>query len=177
MASEFQRRKVAAVFHAMDADGNGFLEEEDFRTLTERWVGIRGCEPGSPEHERIEATMMGWWPVLLAASDSDRDGKVSLDEVMLVVDRLDTMEDAVIATADAMFEAIDEDGDGRISLDEHRQVVAGWKGSDSGVEEVFDRLDLNGDGHLSQAEFRELWGEFWHGDDEAHPGQWVLGPY
>ena len=38
MASDFQRRKVAGVFHAMDADGNGYLEEADFRALIPRIV-------------------------------------------------------------------------------------------------------------------------------------------
>lgn len=177
MASDFQRRKVAAVFDAMDADDNGFLEQEDFRVLTERWVSIRDWAPGSPGYERLEAIMMGWWSALLAMSDHDHDGKVSLDELMTVVDQLDTVAAEVYATADAMFEAIDENGDGRISLEEHRQVVAAWKGSDAGVEEVFDKLDLNGDGHLSHEEFRELWSEFWRGDDQTHPGQWILGPY
>jgi Ca2+-binding EF-hand superfamily protein len=177
MASAFQRRKVAAVFDAMDADGNGFLEEEDFRLLTDRWVGIRGWEPGTPGYERMEAIMMGWWSALLMLSDANRDGRVSLDELMVVVDQLGGMDAEVNATADAMFEAIDQNADGRISLEEHKQVVEAWKGSDAGVEEVFGQLDLNGDGHLSQAEFRELWSEFWRGDDEAHPGQWILGPY
>ena len=115
--------------------------------------------------------MMGWWSALQALSDANHDDRVSLDELMTVVDQLHAMDDAVYATADAMFEAIDSNGDGRISLEEHKQVVAAWKGTDDGIEEVFGQLDLNGDGHLSQAEFRELWSEFWRGDDEAHPGQ------
>ncbi|GAB3920756.1 hypothetical protein GCM10029976_006770 [Kribbella albertanoniae] len=53
MASEFQRRKVAGVFEAMDADGNGYLDESDFETLTERWVGLRGWAPGTADHERM----------------------------------------------------------------------------------------------------------------------------
>lgn len=53
MASEFRRRKVASVFEAMDADQDGFLEEEDFEALTERWVGIRGWEPRSVEYDRM----------------------------------------------------------------------------------------------------------------------------
>jgi Ca2+-binding EF-hand superfamily protein len=177
MASDFQRRKVAAVFHAMDADDNGFLEEDDFEALTERWVSIRDWQPGSPGYERLRAIMMGWWEALRAMSDANHDGKVSLDELMVVVDQLDAMDVEVMATADAMFEAIDENGDGRISLDEHKQVVKAWKGSDEGVDEVFGHLDLNGDGHLSHAEFRELWSDFWRGDDPTHPGQWVFGPY
>jgi Ca2+-binding EF-hand superfamily protein len=177
MASDFQRRKVAGVVNAMDVDQDGFLEEEDFEALTERWVGIRGWEPGSAGYDRMRSIMMGWWATLLAASDQDRDDKVSLDEVLLVVDRLHAMDAEVMGTADCMFDAIDENGDGRIAVEEHKQVVKAWKGSDGGVDEVFPRLDLDGDGYLSRAEFRELWADFWRGDDPASPGQWVFGPF
>ncbi len=176
MASEFQQRKIAGVFHAMDADGNGLLEEADFEAVTERWAAIRGWAAGSGEHEGMRAVMLGWWAAL-AASDRDGDGRVSFEELMLLVDQLGTMGDEITATADAMFDAIDENGDDRISLDEHKQVVRAWKGTAEGVAEVFPHLDLNGDGELSRDEFRELWLGFWRGDDPQSPSQWVFGPY
>ena len=37
MSSEFQKRKVAGVFYALDVDQDGYLEEEDFQPLTDRW--------------------------------------------------------------------------------------------------------------------------------------------
>jgi Ca2+-binding EF-hand superfamily protein len=176
MASEFQRRKMAGMFDAMDADANGFLEQADFEALTERWVKIRGWEPGSEDYERMRGILMGWWAGLVAMGDENHDGRVSFDELMLLVDQLGAMRAEVEATADAMFDAIDESGDGRISVDEHKQVVKAWKGSDDGVEEVFPQLDLNGDGTLSRDEFRELWFEFWAGADESAPGRFVFGP-
>jgi Ca2+-binding EF-hand superfamily protein len=177
MASEFQRRKVAGVFGAMDADGNGYLEESDFETLTERWVGLRGWQPGTPDYERMRTIMMGWWSAISTMSGADDARRVSLDDLMNVVDQLPAMDEAVYGTADAMFDAIDQNGDGRIALAEHKQVVYAWKGSDDGIEEVFPQLDLNGDGHLSRTEFRELWSGFWRGDDPQSPSQWVFGPY
>jgi hypothetical protein len=42
MASEFQRSKIVGVFDAMDADGDGYLAEDDFRALTVRWVAVWG---------------------------------------------------------------------------------------------------------------------------------------
>lgn len=176
MASEFQRRKVGGVFRALDVDGDGYLEREDFEALTTRWVSLRGWAPGTPEHERVGAIMMGWWSVLLAMSDRDRDDKVDFEELMAVVDELGSMDAEITATADAMFDAIDENGDGRISPAEHAQVVYAWTGSGDGAAEAFPRLDLDGDGTLSRGEFRELWVEFWRGDDPASPSQWLFGP-
>jgi hypothetical protein len=116
MASDFQRSKITGVFNAMDADKDGFLDQGDFEALTARWTAVRSWAPGSEGHTRLTAIMMGWWATLLAASDLDRDDKVTLEEVLLVVDQLDAVLDAVTRTAGAMFEAIDEDGNGEISL-------------------------------------------------------------
>ena len=171
MASEFQRRKIASVFEAMDADGDGFLDKGDFAALTARWTSVRG--PG--DHTRLAEIMMGWWATLLAASDRDRDDKVTLDEVLLVVDELGTMPEAVMDTAEAMFEAIDEDGDGRISAGEYRRLIEVWSGQATDTDEIFPLLDADGDGHLSLTEFVRLWKEFWAGDDPAAPGSLVFG--
>ncbi len=122
MASEFLQRKIAGVFHAMDADSNGHLEEADFNAVTQRWAQLRGWEPGSDGYERMSSIMLGWWAGLLMA-DQDGDGQVDFDELMTLVDQLGSMDEEVYATADAMFEAIDENGDERVSLEEHKQVV------------------------------------------------------
>jgi Ca2+-binding EF-hand superfamily protein len=174
MATDFQRRKIAGVFEAMDADGNGYLEESDFESLTERWVGLRGWQRGTADYERMRAIMMGWWSALATISAADQ---VSLDQLMVVVDQLPAMDDAVYATADAMFDAIDENADDRIALEEHKQVVYAWKGTSDGIEDVFPQLDLNGDGHLSRDEFRTLWSDFWRGTDPSSPSQYVFGRY
>jgi len=174
MASEFQRRKVAGVFTAMDTDRRGHLVEADFEALAARWTVLRGLEPGTAEHDRLRAIMVGWWSALSAAAvDAER---VSLDDVLAVVDVLPTMTEAVTATADAMFEAVDENGDRRISRAEYRGLIEAWNGRPTDTDETFSRLDLDGDGHLSQQEFRVLWTQFWVGDDPAAPGTWVFGP-
>ncbi|MFI5614537.1 EF-hand domain-containing protein [Amycolatopsis sp. NPDC051903] len=177
MASELQRRKITTVFDAMDVDGDGFLTESDFQALTDRWTHTRGLAPGSPEARRLTEIMMGWWTTLLAASDIDRDDKVTLDEVLLVVDQLGDMPGAVRATASAMFEAVDENGDGRISREEYRRLIETWNGTATDTDTVFPVLDLDGDGYVSAAEFTEHWVEFWAGDDAAAPGTWVFGRF
>ncbi len=170
MASDFQRRKVAGVFNAMDANGDGFLEREDFAALTERWARTRA------DRDRVTTIMMGWWDVLLAASDLDRDDTVTLDEVLAVVDRLPSMLGAVTATADTMFEAIDENADGLIDGAEYRRLIETWNGVETDTDAIFSKLDLDGDGVISHQEFTELWTEFWVGDDPDSPGSLVFGP-
>ncbi|WP_091617116.1 EF-hand domain-containing protein [Amycolatopsis saalfeldensis] len=183
MASELQRRKITTVFGAMDADGDGFLTEADFAALAQRWVAARGAHAGSPEVKRLSEIMLGWWTTLLAASDVNRDGQVTVDEVLLVVDQLGDMPDAVTGTAAAMFEAIDENGDGRISQSEYRRLIETWNGTGTGTatatatDEIFPILDLDGDGYLSADEFAEHWTEFWAGNDPDAPGTWVFGRF
>jgi len=174
VASEFQQRKIAGVFTAMDADGDRYLDEADFRALTSRWTGIRGMVPGSAEATRLGEIMMGWWGTLSGAAGSD---KVTLADVLTVVDRLSDMPDAVTATADAMFEAVDENGDGEISAAEYHRLIEAWTGREADTAEVFGLLDLNGDGHLSKTEFAGHWTEFWAGDDPDAPGSWVFGRF
>jgi hypothetical protein len=59
--------------------------------------------------------MTGWWVAHEAASDQDWDDKVSLDEVLIVVDQLGAKQSEVLVTANSMFGTIDEDDDGMIS--------------------------------------------------------------
>ncbi|MEV7553146.1 EF-hand domain-containing protein [Amycolatopsis sp. NPDC089917] len=172
MASDLQRRKISGVFAAMDVDGDGFLQEYDFQALAERWARRRGPEGA----QSLTGIMLSWWTTLLAASDIDRDDKVTLDEVLLVVDKLPGMPEAVTATADAMFEAIDENRDGMISAAEYRQLIEVWNGRPTDTDATFPLLDSDGDGMLSRDEFAALWLEFWAGDDAEAPGTLVFGP-
>jgi Ca2+-binding EF-hand superfamily protein len=175
MASDFQRRKIAGVFDAMDEDGRGFLVEDDFEALAARWTTLRGLAPGSSPSTRLRAIMLGWWASLSSASENGV--RVGLEDVMTVVDVLPSMADAVTATADAMFEAIDENADNRISRAEYRQLIEAWNGRETDTDEIFALLDLDGDGYLSHEEFRTLWSQFWAGDDPRSPGTWVFGRF
>ncbi|GGP51060.1 EF-hand domain-containing protein [Saccharothrix coeruleofusca] len=171
MASDLQQRKISVVFAAMDADDDGFLERADFEALTDRWVRLRAADP-----ERLRETMMRWWEVLRESSDHNGDEKVTLAEVLTAVDRLGTMLDLVVATAESMFEAVDEDGDGRITATEYDRMIRAWTGADTPTDGVFGRLDLDGDGAISKSEFAQHWVEFWAGDDPDAPGSSVFGP-
>lgn len=175
MASEFQRRKIVSVFEAMGGDGRGHLVKADFEALAERWTSLRDQPPGTRAHARLREIMLDWWTSLSAAAVDP--ARVTLDDVLTVVDALPSMTEAVTATADAMFEAVDENADGRVSRAEYRRLIEAWNGRTTDTDEIFALLDLDGDGHLSLDEFRLLWTEFWAGDDPQAPGTWVFGRF
>ncbi|MFE4550236.1 EF-hand domain-containing protein [Streptomyces sp. NPDC056785] len=175
MASAFQERKLKGMFAAFDADGDGYLREDDFTALVARWSLLPAVGPGTPLRARVETLLMGWWDALLAAGNAGGDGTVDLGELLTLVDRLPALSDAVTATADTVFDAVDTNGDGRISPEEHRRLVETWNGQPVDMTGVFERLDRNGDGHLDREEFASLWYQFWTSDDPTEPGNWLCG--
>ncbi|GAB1340130.1 EF-hand domain-containing protein [Streptomyces sp. E-15] len=176
MASEFQRGKLIDMFRAFDTDDDGYLDRRDFQALAERWKRLPRVRPGSGLAADMDRVLLGWWEHLAAHVDTDKDGRVDLDELLVMVDRLPTMREAVAATAEIVFDAVDEDGDGRISAAEHRRLVDTWHGGSVDVADVFDHLDQDGDGYLGRPEFTELWIQFWTSDDPAEPGNRLCGP-
>jgi Ca2+-binding EF-hand superfamily protein len=177
MASAFQEHKLTGMFAAFDADGDGYLREEDFRALVARWSRLPGVGPGTELRARVEALLMGWWAALREAGDANRDGAVDMGELLSLVDRLPAMAADVTATAETIFDAVDANGDGRISPQEHRRLVETWNGRPVDTTGVFELLDLNGDGHLSREEFAVLWHQFWTSDDPSDPGNWLCGRF
>ncbi|MFG2617072.1 EF-hand domain-containing protein [Streptomyces sp. NPDC048507] len=177
MASAFQERKLKGMFAAFDADGDGYLREEDFTALVARWSRLPGVDPGTPLRDRVESLLMGWWAALLAVGDANGDGAVDMAELLALVDRLPAMMAEVTATADTVFDAVDANGDGRISPEEHHRLVETWNGRRVDMTGIFELLDLNGDGHLGREEFAALWRQFWTSDDPADPGNWLCGRF
>ncbi|MFD1312021.1 EF-hand domain-containing protein [Streptomyces kaempferi] len=177
MASAFQERKLKGMFAAFDADGDGYLRQDDFTALVARWSLLPAVGPGTPLRARVETLLMGWWDAVLDAVDANGDGTVDMSELLSLVDRLPTMAEAVTATADTVFDAVDANGDGRISPEEHHRLVETWNGRPGDMTGVFELLDPNGDGHLGREEFAFLWRQFWTSDDPAEPGNWLCGRF
>ncbi|OWA01535.1 calcium sensor EFh [Streptomyces sp. CS159] len=176
MASEFQRTKLQDMFNAFDVNGDGCLEEEDFAALASRWSRLPRVRANAELAARVEDVLLGWWQHLSSAVDSDNDGRIDMNDLLAMVDRLPSMRETVAATADTVFDAVDANGDGRISRGEHQQLIDLWHGRGVTTGDVFDRLDQDADGHLSRPEFTVLWTQFWISDDPAEPGNYICGP-
>jgi hypothetical protein len=54
MLSEYHRKKLLHHFRCLDADNSGYIEKKDAELFASRFAKIRGAEPGSEIHYRLE---------------------------------------------------------------------------------------------------------------------------
>ena len=141
------REELLQAFKAYDCDGTGSISHDEIRAVVSKL-----------------GTKVGDISTLIAAADTDADGKVDFVEfcnyLSPPVSDIDVKE-AIAAAAkdggrDAMlraFRAFDAKGDGRISREEVRHVVArvGTKVGD--VSTLIASADTDGDGFIDYAEF------------------------
>jgi len=121
---EDQRPPLKRIFKHLDADGDGFLTEDEY---------TRRARFGDPEKARH----------IFHASDADRDGKVTEAEYVanrIVTDKakevfawINSNGDAVMtrrevaACVDRVFEEMDSDTDGRVTIPEFMRARWRWQ--------------------------------------------------
>lgn len=176
--SPLRSRKLAARFAQHDVDGDGFLEESDYRTL----AAALGDRLAADEATRasIADGFAGQWQQLCSYTGIDRDGRLSLAQYTAamgagIAGDADGLDRAVLRTSRAVLQAADSDGDGYLDLSEY-QRIAGLLGVD-GAADSFKSLDTDGDGRLSSAEIADAVRDFYTSDDPATPGNLVFGRF
>lgn len=179
MLGELQNRKLTHLFHTMDADSSGTLQQGDYERLADRVADIRGWHPDSAERAEVHAQFVAQWAGLAAAADIDASGGVTVDEFLGYQDRVVSdpayFEALVGGTVDFFFDFMDDDGDGRISRDEFGRSLHVFGVDGSAVEEAFGHVDTDGDGWLSKDEYHQVVIDFFSSDDPDAPGTWMLG--
>jgi Ca2+-binding EF-hand superfamily protein len=173
--SELKRRKSVAVFHRLDANGNGVLERNDFSVVCAGYIEQGGWAKDSAKAEGMRALFDGWWDAILAAADIDKDGVITADEFADAAATLGA--DASDGVGPMLFDAFDGSGDGLISPVEYRVFLSLYGVDAAQADETFARLDLDGDGRITREEFSSLFMEFVDSEDEDAPGNWLFGPY
>ena len=181
MLTDLQTRKLTRRFKVSDSDHNGVLERVDFERIADVAADLRGWKPGSPEHKRLQANLIGWWSGMQPVADVDKSNQITLQEWLDYNDRL--IHDAALyqQTSGAVIEfdlqVYDLDGDGTLNLGDYTAFFKSLGLSAAAAAEVFPKLDRNGDGFISRPELLQLVDEFFKSDDPQAPGNWMLGPY
>ena len=180
--SPFLDRKLARRFRTYDADGDGYIEREDFARAANRTGAEFGLPPDSPTRQRLTDALLGVWQQLATLADADQDGRISEAEykAAFAAGMLETpgsFDKSYAPLLNAVMDVADTDGDGRINADEHVR----WTGAmmnlpESDARESHRRTDTDGDGYITRQEFLETVREYYFDEDPNSSGSWALGP-
>ncbi|MEV5877317.1 EF-hand domain-containing protein [Streptomyces sp. NPDC052101] len=175
------REKMAKLFEAYDADGNGYIERRDFETVAER-INDSLSDAGSQHAAAVTAVFQEVWEGLASRMDADGDQRISLDE--FITDKLEAARTGADASHTRkreelrrrLFEAMDRDGDGKVSMDEYRGFFRAFGVSATDAEKAFARLDVDKDGFLTIDEMIEATLEYNTNADPQASSSDLLGP-
>ncbi len=177
MASDLIDRKVTHVVALCDQNGDGVLEVADFETWVGRMAAIRGWDPDSDGHARLDRLYLDTVRTVHEAY-GDEDGRVTVARFAEVLKSIgESGGPEFQAWGDGFFGLLDADGDGRIGRDEYRDFLAALLLDRAAADQAFARLDLDGDGYISGDEFTRLYLEFFSSEDPEAPGNWFWGPF
>jgi len=176
MLTQFQQRKLAKMFDLYDVNRDGYIEAADYARVGEGFATGTGCAPGSADFEKLRATYLGFWEQLRQAADADHDGKVTREEFMASYETLLAMRETIAGVSQAILQMTDRDGDGKISHAEFAANLQAYGVDAPAAAEAFRHLDRDGDGFIDTDELLQNVDEFFYGEDENAPGNWLVGP-
>ncbi len=181
MLSELKKRKLTAFFKTFDADNNGFIEKSDIETIVKNLTAVRNEAIGSSTYNFLHQKYMADWEGLLQATDTNGDGKISLDEWFVFHDlqlqaEIPYWRAGEKTSVQFLFELIDLNKNGEIGADEYALFLKAYHVKDDS-NTIFKRLDLNNDGSISLQEFINACEQFYTSDDENAVGNWLFGAF
>jgi Ca2+-binding EF-hand superfamily protein len=171
---------AGSAFDSSDANGDGYLDQEDMRVTGTRLCDRLGLDETSPHREQIHSAFAIAWQNAAAAIDGDGDGRISRDEYIRHafapdLDRTTFVAAVVWPITDALWDALDLDGDEHLNLREYLHLWAAYEVDGPAARRAFSMLDVNGDGRLSKDEFAQAIYDFYYSDDPGKAGIPILG--
>jgi Ca2+-binding EF-hand superfamily protein len=172
------RLHCCAEFYLLDINKDGVVERDDLMGLATRIAERSGWSEGSAEYERVSTAYDAIWSSFWAASDTDGDGRVTIDERFAGLEFFDSLPAEELKSVasppiSAVFDALDLDGDGEISRGEYSACVTALGVSEADADEAFEKLDANSDGRLTRDEYIDRLIEFYASSDPEVAGNWA----
>lgn len=185
MLGALQRQKLERKFRIFDANGDGFVQRDDFDIIIENLHKMRNLTADSDEAKAISEQYLEYWNALRKFADENEDHQVSLEEWLEYHDAAIEFEmilkehgeqGTLQPFADVLFQLIDRNGDGRISAEEYREFLSVYKLDASAADQAFEHLDQHQNGFLTREEMASLVFEFYASDEPSTAGNWLFGP-
>jgi Ca2+-binding EF-hand superfamily protein len=179
--SPMLQQKINHGFDELDADGDGFLTENDHVVMGQRVAVALGHAPGSAAEQTIIDAYLRIWRELHLPHIPGGGTSISKAQFLESTGSLagdpEAAQASVGALAEAFLAVADTDADGQVTRSELQAFFRGHfpgLGGDA-VAEAFAHLDADGDGVLSAAEFVRAIVDYWSSEDPDAPGNWWMG--
>ena len=181
MLSEFVTKKLTRLFHLLDSNKNGEIEQADYDRVVRNLTAAYEIKPGSPEFSKLRQQANTLWRDVARAGGES--GRISLDSWLSAHDTLHAPENAeeykdhLAERAVLIFALQDHDGDGRVTEDELRNYVRVRFGLNEApwVAEAFGRTDVDGNGFITVEEVIKMEIEYHFSEDEGDAGNHLFG--
>ncbi|RDG34795.1 EF-hand domain-containing protein [Streptomyces corynorhini] len=132
--------RVKLVFTLFDADGNGFLESDDFDLMSGR-VAAAVPEAGEDRQQAMRAGFTRYWTTLLGELDANRDGRISYEEYQACVLNPERFDGAVDAFAAGFARLGDLDGSGTVTRPVFIGMMRGVGFDLANIHALFDAFE------------------------------------
>jgi Ca2+-binding EF-hand superfamily protein len=177
--TEFMIKKLTAYFHALDVDGDGYIEKSDLLALQDNITAYEGASLDMKAE--LKQAFEFYWVSEVAVDGST---KVSLDDFLATTAK-SRGDPEVVATAlkvmvpqmaTIFFKAMDRKHDGKIDMDEFTKFHKAVGVYDSfSTRTAFKSMDLDGDGLITPQAFLTASVEFFYGEDASAGGALLWG--
>jgi Ca2+-binding EF-hand superfamily protein len=188
MAYSWDNRVNFVIRNMYDIDGNGYLDENDFKCLALRSAIIEAKgEYNVSKVQEKEHIMKSLWEEIAQIADFNKDGQISIEEFKEAVckcclgRKYDDFPQAMKMFIDSNFKMMDINDDGVIGVDEFRyNYITKFAVEDiKVVDNAFDKLLNDEDrkrGGLTLSRYQELYAQFLGNREEDNCSVYLFGP-
>jgi Ca2+-binding EF-hand superfamily protein len=181
MANELNQRKLTKRFELMDADGNGYLQRNDYEALGRRLVLGFAESPESAKGRAVIDSYVAFWDEFISRIDTDGDGRVGRDEFINWVEHNvvdgDAFDSAYRPHLTAVVDLCDINDDGTVDRGEFTRLLELYGVSPDDASQSFDRIDTDDDGSLTVDEMIEAGRDFYLSSETGTSGDALFGRY
>lgn len=185
MLGELQRKKLKRKFQIFDANGDGFVQRDDFDLIIGNLLKLRDLSADSSGGQAIADQYIDYWLTLQHFVDANQDEKITMGEWMTYHEAALEFEKVLAEQgeegtlrpfAEVLFQMLDRNGDGQVSADEYHEFLQAYQLDVEAARQAFEHLDQQGKGHLTLDELFALVDDFYTSNNPDSPGNWLFGP-
>ncbi|MEU3185739.1 EF-hand domain-containing protein [Streptomyces sp. NPDC006923] len=166
--------RVKLVFSLFDADGNQYLEPEDFELMAKRVIQA-APDADDAEKDAMLAAFRKYWTTLATELDANHDGRISFEEFAACVLTPERFDETVGDFAESLAALGDPDGDGFIERPLFVALMTAIGFELANIHALFDAFEPTDSDRITV----ETWAfgikEYYRPDKAGVPGDQLVG--